>query len=133
MTRRSQKQRGLGDEELRAQEGLELPDRHVMSLIPTLGADSIGGGGLMGAPAPGGATPGTGATPDPATGTSPDPGTGASPDPGPTSPGPTTTPGPSGEMQTFAPVNKASVLNQLANGSTQSGGASQTAPINQQT
>ncbi|HEY3107475.1 MAG TPA: hypothetical protein VGL23_01900 [Chloroflexota bacterium] len=115
MPRRRQKQAGrrLAADELRAQEGLELPDRHAMSLLS--GMPSLDGGGLLGAPTGGGATPTDGG----ATG-------GATPDAGTTS-----DPGPTGTTQTFAPVNRATVLNQLSNGTTQTAGSTQTAPITQ--
>jgi hypothetical protein len=114
MPKRRQKQAGrrLAADELRAQEGLELPDRHAMSLLS--GMPSLDGGGLLGAPTGGGATPTDGGT------------GGATPGAGTTS-----DPGPTGTTQTFAPVNRASVLNNLSNGASQGAGSAQTTPIRQ--
>jgi hypothetical protein len=55
---------GLSPRELARQEGAELPDRQAMSLLP--GLDSLGGGGILGAPADGAPAPAPDPSSDPA-------------------------------------------------------------------
>lgn len=102
------KARKLAADELRAQDGHALPERHAMSLLS--GLPTLGDGGLMGAPTDGSVMP-VDQAPAPADDTA------------------TTTDG--RDIATYSPVNRADATNQLSNGATQGTTSSQTAPITQ--
>jgi hypothetical protein len=134
--------RGLPADELTAQQGTELPERHAMSLIS--GLPSLGDtGGLTGTPTDttspvGGVTPTDGTTTP--TDTAPTDG-GAAPPPADTTSSTDTTGTPSGDTTApapgtspapaSAPITRDTVIDRIISTGSQGAGAGQNAPITQ--